>query len=140
MKKIVAILAVVSISSLYAGPYEEAYPQARRYRSYQADSTKSNQVSQPIRSQTQNAAPTQYASPSIPQNSVSDQTITSNISSSLNSNMYGGGFRDVKFKVVNGNVRLTGSVDTLEYKSKVESIVKRVDGVREVDNQITVTP
>ena len=140
MKKIVAVLALVSISSLYAGPYEETYPQARRYRSYQADSNKSSQVSQPVRTQTPTATPIQYATPSVPQNSISDQTITSNISSSLNSNMYGGGFRDVKYKVVNGNVRLTGSVDTLEYKSKVESIVKRVDGVREVDNQITVNP
>lgn len=41
--------------------------------------------------------------------------------------------------VVNGKVTLTGTVDTPELKRQVESTVKRIEGVRSVDNQITVT-
>jgi hypothetical protein len=40
--------------------------------------------------------------------------------------------------VVNGKVTLTGSVDTPDLKRQVESFVKRIDGVRNVDNQITI--
>lgn len=40
--------------------------------------------------------------------------------------------------VVDGKVTLTGSVDTPELKRQVESLVKRIEGVRSVDNQITV--
>jgi|GEM_PF-5056338 len=34
-------------------------------------------------------------------------------------------------------VLLTGSVNTLENKNKVEDSVKKIDGVRQVNNQIT---
>lgn len=40
--------------------------------------------------------------------------------------------------VVDGKVTLTGSVDTPELKRQVEAFVKRIEGVRRVDNQITV--
>jgi uncharacterized protein HemX len=40
--------------------------------------------------------------------------------------------------VANGKVTLTGSVDTPDLKRQVESFVKRIEGVRSVDNQITV--
>lgn len=40
--------------------------------------------------------------------------------------------------VVNGKVTLTGTVDTPELKRQVESLVKRIEGVSSVDNQITV--
>lgn len=142
MKKLFTVLALVSIASMNAGPYEELYPQSsaqKSNRKYQADDYKaaSSNVtapsSQPIRTESN------YVIPSGSQSSSSDQEITKNINASLNTGKYGGGFRDVKFKVNNGNVRLTGSVDTLEYKSKAEFLIKRIDGVREVDNQITIS-
>lgn len=40
--------------------------------------------------------------------------------------------------VVDGKVTLTGTVDTPDLKRQVESLVKRVEGVRSVDNQISV--
>jgi hypothetical protein len=40
--------------------------------------------------------------------------------------------------VVDGKVMLTGSVDTPELKRQVEAFVKRIEGVRSVDNQITI--
>lgn len=40
--------------------------------------------------------------------------------------------------VVDGKVTLTGTVETPDLKRQVESMVKRIDGVRTVDNQITV--
>jgi hypothetical protein len=44
----------------------------------------------------------------------------------------------VSATVVEGKVTLTGTVDTPELKRQVESAVKRIEGVRSVDNQITV--
>lgn len=41
--------------------------------------------------------------------------------------------------VAAGKVTLTGTVDTPELKRQVETLVKRVEGVRSVDNQITIT-
>jgi hypothetical protein len=40
--------------------------------------------------------------------------------------------------VVEGKVTLTGTVETPDLKRQVESMVKRIEGVRSVDNQITV--
>ncbi|HEX7998838.1 MAG TPA: BON domain-containing protein [Pyrinomonadaceae bacterium] len=40
--------------------------------------------------------------------------------------------------VADGKVTLTGSVDTADLKRQVESMVKRIEGVRSVENQITI--
>ena len=40
--------------------------------------------------------------------------------------------------VVDGKVTLTGTVETPDLKRQVESMVKRIEGVRSVDNQISV--
>jgi osmotically-inducible protein OsmY len=40
--------------------------------------------------------------------------------------------------VADGKVTLTGSVDTADLKRQVELMVKRIEGVRSVDNQITI--
>ena len=40
--------------------------------------------------------------------------------------------------VIDGKVTLTGSVNTADLKRQVETLVKRVEGVRSVDNQITI--
>jgi type IV secretory pathway VirB10-like protein len=66
-----------------------------------------------------------------------DATIQSNIDKRMSD--------DPKFaslgvlaNVMDGKVTLTGTVDTPELKRQVESLVKRVEGVRAVDNQISV--
>jgi BON domain len=41
--------------------------------------------------------------------------------------------------VTNGRVTLTGTVDTLDQKRSAETVVKRVKGVKGVDNRITVS-
>ncbi len=68
----------------------------------------------------------------------SDQEIDKKIRDTLSSGWFSKGFQDVDFKVNNGNVLLTGSVNTLENKNKVEDSVKKIDGVRQVNNQITI--
>lgn len=40
----------------------------------------------------------------------------------------------------NGHVQLTGKVATAAEKDRAEAIAKAVDGVKMVDNQLTVTP
>jgi len=40
----------------------------------------------------------------------------------------------------NGHVQLTGKVATSAEKERAEAIAKAVDGVKMVDNQLTVTP
>jgi osmotically-inducible protein OsmY len=70
----------------------------------------------------------------------SDQEIHKKIQDTLSSGWFSKGFQNVMFDVNNGNVNLRGSVDTLDDKNKVESSVRDIDGVRQVNNQITVTP
>lgn len=47
-------------------------------------------------------------------------------------------FPDVKVNTYNGTVQLTGFVDTAEQKTKAEEIVRNVQGVASVQNQITL--
>lgn len=72
------------------------------------------------------------------QRSFSDQEISRKIQDTLSSGWFSRGFEGVSFDVNNGNVNLRGSVDTLENKNKVEDSVRKIDGVRQVNNQITI--
>jgi hypothetical protein len=67
-----------------------------------------------------------------------DATIQSNIDKKMSDDPKLGSL-GVMAIVTIGKVTLSGTVDTPELKRQVESIVKRVEGVRSVDNQITVT-
>jgi len=69
---------------------------------------------------------------------VTDQEITKNIRTILSSGWFSDGFQGVNFDVNNGNVNLRGSVDTLQNKTKLEDSVRKVDGVKQVNNQITI--
>jgi len=73
------------------------------------------------------------------QKAASDQEITKKVRDILSSGWFSKGFQEVSFDVYNGNVNLRGTVDTLENKNKVEDSVKELDGVIQVNNQITVT-
>lgn len=70
--------------------------------------------------------------------SASDQEINTKIRDALGSGWFSKGYENVSYDVNNGNVTLRGSVDTIENKNKVEESVRKIDGVRQVNNQITV--
>jgi osmotically-inducible protein OsmY len=72
------------------------------------------------------------------QRTGSDQEIRRRIHETLSSGWLSKSFQDVSFDVNNGNVNLKGSVDSLENKNKIEENVKKIDGVRQVNNQITI--
>lgn len=80
-----------------------------------------------------------YGAPKdVNQRGFSDQEINKRIHDTLSSGWFSKGFKNVYFDVNNGVVNLRGSVDTLENKNKVEDSVKKIDGVKQVNNQITI--
>lgn len=70
---------------------------------------------------------------------VTDQDIRNQINDTLSSGWFSKGFDGVKFEVNNGNVLLRGTVDTIDNKNKIEQSVRKIDGVRQVNNQIVTT-
>ncbi len=72
------------------------------------------------------------------QKAVSDQDLNKKIQESLSSGWFSKGFQNVTSNVNNGIVDLKGSVDTIENKNKVEDSVKKIEGVKQVNNQIIV--
>ena len=71
--------------------------------------------------------------------SVDDNSLSGRVRSALSDNP------DYKFSEVNvvafhGTVQLSGFVDTSDQKSKAADIVKQVQGVQDVENNITVKP
>jgi osmotically-inducible protein OsmY len=69
---------------------------------------------------------------------ISDQELSRKIQETLSSGWFSQGFQHVSFDINNGNVNLMGSVDTIENKNKLEDTIKKIDGVKEVNNQITI--
>lgn len=72
------------------------------------------------------------------QKAVSDQEITKQIRDTLSSGWFSSGYQGVSFDVNNGNVNLSGTVDSIDNKNKVENAVKKIDGVKQVNNQISI--
>jgi osmotically-inducible protein OsmY len=68
----------------------------------------------------------------------SDQEIASKIRDKISSGWFAKGFDQVNVQVNNGNVTLQGFVNTQEDKDKVEKEVRNIDGVKNINNQITV--
>lgn len=69
---------------------------------------------------------------------VNDQDVAKNIRDALTTGWFTKGYEGVTYEVANGNVILRGSVDSVEKKNKAEEIVRKIDGVKQVDNQIVV--
>lgn len=46
---------------------------------------------------------------------------------------------DIKVRCVDGHVTISGIVDTLSEKSKIEELVRRVDGVKKIENSLTIS-
>lgn len=69
---------------------------------------------------------------------VSDQDLTKKIRDKIGSGWFSRGYEDVQVAVNNGNVTLAGTVRTIDDKQKVEKEVRKIDGVKNVDNRISV--
>lgn len=67
-----------------------------------------------------------------------DQELVEKIRDSLRSGWFSKGYENVNFDVHFGNVTLSGTVDTLENKNKVDDAVKKINGVRQIVNQIRI--
>ncbi len=68
---------------------------------------------------------------------IDDKSLTVRVHSALSDNPdYK--FSDVNVNIYRGTVQLSGFVNTMDQKSKAEEIVKGVQGVKDVENQITV--
>ena len=73
-----------------------------------------------------------------PSRTTSDQEIKKKIQDTLSSGWFSKGFQNVSADVNNGNVNLSGSVDTMENRNKIEESVRKIDGVKQVNNQISI--
>lgn len=69
---------------------------------------------------------------------VPDQEISKNVQDLLEPGIFSRGYPNVKFNVNNGNVTLRGSANTQDDKMKIEDNVKKIKGVRQVNNQMTL--
>ncbi len=69
---------------------------------------------------------------------AADQEIVKSVRNLLSAGVFSNGYPDVTFEVYNGNVTLKGSVDTLENKNTIEADVKKINGVNQVTNKITI--
>ena len=73
------------------------------------------------------------------QEQISDDQLMKDIRYELSPGMFTSGYEQVKVDVKNGQVTLTGSVQTPKDKEEVDKKVRKVKGVRSVDNEVRVT-
>lgn len=71
-------------------------------------------------------------------NSPEDRDLHGRVREAISSGWFSKGFEGVVIRVNNGNVMLRGIVDSDENRNKVEDIVKKIEGVKQVNNQIRV--
>jgi osmotically-inducible protein OsmY len=69
---------------------------------------------------------------------ISDQDIQKAIHDKLGPGWFSSGYEQVSAQVYNGNVTLQGSVKTAEDKEKVEKEIRNLNGVKNLNSQITV--
>lgn len=69
---------------------------------------------------------------------VTDEDVENKINDILKTQFQPYEIGDVAFSVTNGKVTLTGTVETLANKRKIEALIKRIDAVNNIDNQIEV--
>lgn len=67
-----------------------------------------------------------------------DQEIGKEIQDDLSSGWFSKGFEGVKYQVNNGNVFLGGTIDTIENRNKLDEKIRKINGVRQVNNQIMI--
>lgn len=67
-----------------------------------------------------------------------DSQVSDKVKDVVAGGWFASGNRKVEFDVANGNVTLRGTVDSVDEKNKIEQDVRKIDGVRNVNNQIVV--
>lgn len=73
------------------------------------------------------------------QKTIPDQEIAKDVHEVLAGGWFSKGYPNVSFDVNNGVVTIRGVVETLEDKTKLDESLRKVDGIRQVNNQLTVT-
>lgn len=73
-------------------------------------------------------------------NGVSDEEISRKVKDALGAGWLTRGYPEVISEVRLGIVTLRGPVDTIENKTKADEAVRKIAGVRGINNQITVDP
>ncbi len=116
MNKLIAIIALCSFSILSADVNQNDLKQ------------NSFRYNQPT-TQNQNHDPS----------NMNDDNLKHKIKDALSSGWFSGKFENVKFELDNGVVTLKGTVDSQENKDMAEKKVLKVEGIKKVDNQITVS-
>lgn len=69
--------------------------------------------------------------------SPEDQVIARKITDTLKGGWFSKGYETITFSVHQGNVELNGTVEKEEDRKKVEDAVRKIDGVRNIHNQIS---
>jgi len=159
MKKILILIALGSTTLLSADQYSGDYQpnscnggscQAGGRYQYRTETYQNQPTTQTYQGgNEQNSAQPQAINPGGPNQAVppvkqpankveDDMAISSKVNETLRTGWYSKAYGQVTFSVSNGKVTLRGSVDSDEDKRKIESSIKRIDGVKQIDNQIVV--
>lgn len=75
-----------------------------------------------------------------PEAQIDDATITANLKAKLASEVRPQTLMNVEVNTTNGVVTLAGSVQSDEVKREAEQIARAMEGVREVQNNLQVSP
>jgi osmotically-inducible protein OsmY len=139
MKKLFTVIALSSFALVSADQYnQQPSTQYGQQPSTQYGQQSSTQYGQQPSTQYGQQQTYQTQQKSGSQKTVSDQEIHKEIHNELRPGWFSKGFPNVSFDVNNVNVILRGSVDSLENKNKIEKGVREIEGVRQVNNQITI--
>ena len=72
-------------------------------------------------------------------NNSTTNDLNKRVREALSGGWFSSGYKNVTFEVNGSDVTLRGNVDTAENKRNAEDAVRKIDGVRNVNNQITVS-
>lgn len=125
-------------------PYYDQQRNQGYDRNNQYDYQQSNQgyqyntEQQPYQGQYDYQQRTSDGSSNYSQMSNSDQQIAQRIRDAIGSGWFTKGYQNVNFDVNNGLVTLRGNVENRDDLKKVEDHVRKIEGVRQINNQIRV--
>jgi osmotically-inducible protein OsmY len=159
MKKLLTVIALGSATLLSAQQYDSSDNSS--YSSNQSQDTQPNyriNIESDNDSQDQVDQQAQYSDPNnrwnqnvmnnnrmnkYPQDSAAtpqDRGINAKIRSKLKDGRQSKGFDSVTLKTSNGNVVVSGTVNSSDDLRKINDKVKGIDGVKSVNNQIEIKP
>ena len=120
------------------GSYQDQGGYQGQQRGYYNQGNSSCSQCQQYRNQRQNQG--QYQDQRANQNDTSNDAVNSRVTNALqNDSSLSANARNVQASTVDGKVTLTGTVKNDDEKAKVEAIAKKVNGVKSVTNNVTVS-